>query len=345
VPVAGPVLYIVEAGSLATVALASGDVIGITSVATGGFPLWNGQQISNGSGSIAVGVNADPTDPNMWAQDGGSGNWFICPPPITAGAFFLANPQPSQEIIMSGSNLAPVQTGTVQISGGQGSAGVFDVAFGYYPREGSRLVAAQYNWTANTFFNEDLSQLVARGVETTIQSVFVDNSSLPEPVVITIGGSNQVIECPANSQGIFPCFFTGTPSFQISVNSVSPNVTRLYLLNVPANTAGSWPAPIGGSLAAISPAGSPAAMNSLLGITGTTQVKVGVGRVAKVTVVAAIATGAVTIDDAAATGTPNTILDIPVGAAAGTVYQLDWPVKLGIAANFAGTGTIAISFT
>lgn len=121
-----------------------------------------------------------------------------------------------------------------------GAAGVFPVSFGLYPREGSRCVSAQYDWTSRTSYNEDLSQLVARGVETTIQSAWIDNSTCAEYVTLTVSGTGQVLTVPPISQALFPLFFTGTPGFSVSVPAASASVTRLILLNVPTQAIGTW---------------------------------------------------------------------------------------------------------
>jgi hypothetical protein len=258
---------------------------------------------------------------------------------------------------MSGSTQPP-PTATATVA--SGAAGVFPVAFGYYPQEGSRCVSAQYNWLSSFTFNEDLSQLVARGVETVIQSIFVDNSSVSQPIQIVINGTDQVIECPAWSQGVFPAFFTGTPGYSISIaaggNQGFANivpVTRLYLLNVPANAASIWSAPPPGSLMALAPPGQLGGLFTSLGITSSNSVTAGVlnqvGRVAKIVVNATTAVGTITINDAQTTGTvtaANTILTIPIGAPAGTIYTLDMPFFNGLAVNFNGgaTGTISVSY-
>lgn len=132
---------------------------------------------------------------------------------------------------MSGT-LQPAPTATQTVS--SGTAGVFPVGLGYYPQEGSRCVTAQYNWSNQAGYADDLSQLVARGVETTIQSVFVDNSSNSQGVTLTVAGTGQVICCPALSQGVFPLLFTGTPLLQIATPAPVAAVTRCYFLNVPA---------------------------------------------------------------------------------------------------------------
>lgn len=129
--------------------------------------------------------------------------------------------------------ISPQQTGTQTVA--SGAFGAFPVSLGYYPIEGSRAVTAQYNWTAQAGFAEDLSQLVAWGIETAIQAGYVDNGSNSQSVTITIPATGQVITCPANSQGFFPLLFTGTPAFQITTPFAIAAVTRVILLNVPVN--------------------------------------------------------------------------------------------------------------
>lgn len=127
-------------------------------------------------------------------------------------------------------------TATMSVSSGQ--AGVVPVSFGYYPVEGSRAVSAQYSWTGTqTGFTEDLSQLAARGMETTPQTLFIDNSSCYQAVTINIFGSNQTIVVPSNFQGVYPALFTGSPGYTITGGT--SGVTRVYLLNVPAS-GGLW---------------------------------------------------------------------------------------------------------
>lgn len=138
---------------------------------------------------------------------------------------------------MSGT-IQPAGTATSLISGS--AAGVMPVSYGYYPREGSRCVTASYNWTSQLAYAEDLSQLVARGIETSVQTLFVDNSTCAQPVTLLILGSDQVLVVPPNSQGVYPVFFTGTPALTLSVPALSATVTRVYYLNVPISNA-VWP--------------------------------------------------------------------------------------------------------
>lgn len=116
------------------------------------------------------------------------------------------------------------------------ASGAIPVGYGYYPGEGSRAVAAQYNWTTISGYAEDVSQLQAKGMESTIQSVYIDNGSNAANVTITVAQSGQVITCPANSQGVFPLFIAEMGGFTI-VSTVSATVTRCLFLNFPVSPA------------------------------------------------------------------------------------------------------------
>src|SRR5271168_4809205 len=122
------------------------------------------------------------------------------------------------------------------------SAGVFETGNGYYPQEGSRVVSAQYNWATIAAYAEDGSQLVALGVESTLQGLYIDNSANTQGVQIIIAGTGQTINCPASSQGYFLAFFSGIPSFNIAtvlagVPTPIAATTRVCLLNFPVSPA------------------------------------------------------------------------------------------------------------
>lgn len=244
---------------------------------------------------------------------------------------------------MSGS-LAQPNTGSMTLA--SGAAGAFPVGFGYYPPEGSRVVSAQYLWTTQLSYNEDLSQLVARGIETSIQSAWIDNSACSFPVVMTIGGTQQTIVIPPYSFGMYPVFFTGTPSFNITSagannNAVggfsSPALTRVLLLNVPASPE------VVSSL--VPPAGG---VQSVLGFASVNTLKVGPGRVSKIYTQTAVAVGTITLNDSLSPGTVNTgntILALPIGTAANTLITLEWPFLNGLILNYNGGATGVVNVT
>jgi hypothetical protein len=247
---------------------------------------------------------------------------------------------------MSGT-FQPMSPGSQTIA--SGNYGVMPISFGYYPIEGSRCVTVQYNWSTQNSYTEDLSTaLESHGIVTSIQSVYIDNSQNLESVVITVQTTGQVIICPPTSQGIFPLLFSGAAGFTIqsSVTGLSAalqplQVTRLYLFNVPANSSGVWSAPAIGSAELFSPGG---ASRSTRNITGTTVLGAGPMRIYTVTVLATTAVGTITFSDGAESAA-TTFFQIPIGAIAGTVYQLNWPIITSgnITFDAGATGTIAVS--
>jgi hypothetical protein len=116
-----------------------------------------------------------------------------------------------------------------------GTASITPIGYGYSPPEGSRALYTQYNWASAPSFYEDGSQVVAKGLETCIQGVFIDNSTVAMPVTIYINPHQSLI-CPAYSQGVFPVFFSGNPQYEISVpNTLAIGTTRLTWLNIPVS--------------------------------------------------------------------------------------------------------------
>jgi hypothetical protein len=85
-----------------------------------------------------------------------------------------------------------------------------------------------------------------------------------------------------------------------------------------------------------------------LNVTASSVVKVGAGRVCKVTIVAVATAGTFGVYDAATTGaaaTANAILQYASGyPAVGTVINIDFPCIAGIVVNPGTGGQVAVSF-
>lgn len=253
---------------------------------------------------------------------------------------------------MSDTLVQPLSPGNLTLS--QGTASIVPVGFGYYPEEGSRVVTCQYNWGVQTSYAEDMSQLEARGVFTAIQSVFVDNSANLNSVAMTFQGTGHTLICPASSQAIFPLFVTGQAAFLVqssvaglTASQFASQVTRLYLMNTPANSGGVWAAPALGA-ASQQQAVLPSTMIKNVSVSQAIRQGGVAGRVFKVFIIATIAGSFVTIiDNSNPTVTPaNTIFVIPVGTLQGTVFDLNAPYINGLSAAFdtGATGTIALTF-
>jgi hypothetical protein len=89
--------------------------------------------------------------------------------------------------------------------------------------------------------------------------------------------------------------------------------------------------------------------NSSMNISASAVVKASVGRCVRVIVQVVTATAAITLNDCATTAAAaagNAFLTIPIGAAVGTIYYVDWPCANGIVVAYGGsaTGTLAVSY-
>ena len=209
------------------------------------------------------------------------------------------------------------QVANLPLSGG--SAPVVPIAMGLYPGEGSVVVSLQYNF-ANAIsmgglygFAEVISPLVALGVQSTIQAVWIDNGMNALPVTFYIPASNQCIYVPAGYQGVYPAFFSGMGSYQLSVTApISSGYTRISLLNVPVNAA-QWES------------GAPSGMGANIGLFNFTQtfsvglstlIKAGPGRLWNVQITAntVLVTAGTYLGDTLTVATlGNAISSIPIG--------------------------------
>ena len=76
----------------------------------------------------------------------------------------------------------------------------------------------------------DLNQLKNQGFSI-IQTVFIDNSLNSDKLILTVNQTNQVIKCPAYTQGYFPILATNNPKFKLTGLNVIPAKIKLYFLN------------------------------------------------------------------------------------------------------------------
>jgi hypothetical protein len=76
-------------------------------------------------------------------------------------------------------------------------------------------------------------------------------------------------------------------------------------------------------------------------------VKASAGRLCTVIVTTAVATGAITIWDNASAGSGTPLLVVPIGAAIGTIYQVNLPALLGITVTgaTATAGVLTIGYS
>jgi hypothetical protein len=141
---------------------------------------------------------------------------------------------------------------------------------GTLPPEGSRSVAVGIPWlpaTGNPFgpltssysYGINLLPQYQSGKFTTVQAVWIDNSTCPYSVQLTCAESAQSIIAPAFSQGIYPLVVQQAPSFvatllplNLGSGAVLACTTTLIFMNVPAPTYQQEQPSIGGQTASIS---------------------------------------------------------------------------------------------
>jgi hypothetical protein len=124
----------------------------------------------------------------------------------------------------------------------------FPVQIGTLPREGSKAIIVSLNWISAPTggivptFQVNLLQQFQTGQFSSVQSVYVDNSSVPYSVTLVCNESGQTLQIPPFSQGTFPLLAETAPSFSASMRAfANPSygtkilncTTDLYFLNTP----------------------------------------------------------------------------------------------------------------
>ena len=252
---------------------------------------------------------------------------------------------------MSGS-LQAQQTGSLTLAGGAGTA--FPIGMGYFPSEGSRAVTLQYQFLGAPVsgglagYTEVLTNLVAQGVESTIQGVWIDNAANPQAVTFFVPATGQYIYVPANYQGVFPVMFTGTPQYQLTcASALIAGITRVSLLNVPVSPS-QWAA---GGIQGMSTLAPTFTTIQTFSAGASVLLKSGPGRLWGWNATAAVVSGALTFfgDTLTTASVANAIAALTSAPAIGTSFPLPGiPFYTGLTLTWGGTitaGTLAIWYS
>lgn len=119
---------------------------------------------------------------------------------------------------------APVQPTQV----GYQAAGIYN---GPIPPEGPKCIPIQLDFSAQNSYLLDFTLIQQRGFISELQAVFIDNSLNASPVMLTVNGTNQVVQVGGGTQGIYPIFVPNPPKFTAFSNG-GVNV-GMQFLNVP----------------------------------------------------------------------------------------------------------------
>ena len=108
------------------------------------------------------------------------------------------------------------------------SFGVFD---GLMPKQGPKALPVTIPFSgALTSGTIDLTQQQQSNVISFVQTIYVDNSSNPQPLTWTTGLPGQIMKCPAYSEGYFPVIACNPPVFNF--NSTGGVPVQVIFLNI-----------------------------------------------------------------------------------------------------------------
>lgn len=111
----------------------------------------------------------------------------------------------------------------------------FGVANVVVPAGGPKAVPTNVDFTVNASVLIDGSQIVSQGKIEYFQGVFIDNSANVNPVSLTMSTTQQMIICPAKSQGYFSILVPNPP--QIEAATPVGVIIPMIFFNVPIQPA------------------------------------------------------------------------------------------------------------
>lgn len=134
------------------------------------------------------------------------------------------------------------------------------------PPEGPRSVSMALDFAASDQYDVDFTLAYAQKTISVVQTVWVDNSSNPQPVLFSVAGTGQKFTAPPYAQGSFPVIAAIRPKIAVSSVNSAATVTLLWL-NVPLPSSQWYPA--GNS--SVTPATAQTAASDTIAAGGTAQ--------------------------------------------------------------------------
>jgi len=111
----------------------------------------------------------------------------------------------------------------------------FGIANVVVPAGGPKVVPVTVDFTVNPSVLIDAQNLVSSGKIEYLQGVYIDNSGNVNAVSLTMSTTNQIITCPARSQGYFSIMVPDPP--QMTANTPIGVVIPMFFYNVPIQPA------------------------------------------------------------------------------------------------------------
>lgn len=111
----------------------------------------------------------------------------------------------------------------------------FAVYNGFNPKEKPKALAVSLDFTAAAVIPIDLTIAEQEGRFRFVQAVYIDNSTNPSPLSLTVGLTQQVVTMPAYSQGYLPllCPNPAKLSASLPIVGAGNNATIIQFLNFP----------------------------------------------------------------------------------------------------------------
>src|ERR1700674_3225355 len=104
------------------------------------------------------------------------------------------------------------------------------------PDEGPKAIPIRLDFSVAggsiTSYSIDLLITQERALLTMVQTLYIDLSTAVNDLIVTVGGSNQIIQAEAGTQGYYPVLCPNPPKFQIDV-AAPGDVDTVFLINVP----------------------------------------------------------------------------------------------------------------
>ena len=110
----------------------------------------------------------------------------------------------------------------------------FGVFNGYAPTEGGPVaIPMSLDFSVNGEIDFDIIDETARGVLAFVQSIWVDNSVNPNPLIFKFAQTNQKLVIPAFAQGLWPVICPAGLRAVVTTTPGAGIIPQIILLNVP----------------------------------------------------------------------------------------------------------------
>lgn len=102
----------------------------------------------------------------------------------------------------------------------------------FIPKEGPKAIPLFLDFTLADSFILDFVMRQQQGFMSMVQTLFIDASGTDKPVVVTIGGTNQIITAKGRTQGYYSALIPNPVKLTVTCIG-GPIGLQIFLINVP----------------------------------------------------------------------------------------------------------------